>query len=128
MTTIATEQITAAMASVTCPSWCLVDHAEDFPVWGDVFHRSDVVQLLAPKASRPPGERHLQGPRLAAHLMVPELPQKNDPPAVILDHGDVYGPYAQLEVEHLDQYIRDLKTFTARLQDMRNRLAEIQDA
>ncbi|MGW6905683.1 DUF6907 domain-containing protein [Streptomyces sp. NPDC054940] len=123
MSTTTARSSASVLEAVKCPTWCVVDHGPELPIWGDIFHRSNVVELLAPKASRPPGDEHLQGPRLAAHLMVPEVTADTDPPAVILDHGDVYGPYAQLQVEHLDQYIRDLKVFTARLQEMRNQLA-----
>ena len=108
----------------TCPSWCVLDHSQDvYPDPEDRFHYGPDVLLKPPAGSSPD---HDALPALRAKLIQPEVPQDNDPICVMVDHGDVYGPYAQLDVEKADQMIRDLKTFTARLQQMRDVLAAIE--
>lgn len=110
--------------TTTCPSWCTGDHAIDPPE--DFFHRSLIATVAAPEsASFSVGTLGL--PRFEAHLVLPEGPEGSDePPQITVDTGDVFGPYAELDVEHADQFIRDLKTFTARMQQMRDQLAAIQ--
>ncbi|WP_275559608.1 hypothetical protein [Streptomyces sp. 5-6(2022)] len=103
----------------SCPPWCTGGHDSNIPE--DVFHRSASVSLRPPSGSLP--DRPSPSPRLSAYLMLPEVPEDDDPACIILDHGDVYGPYAQLDVEYADQMIRDLKTFTARMQQLRDQLA-----
>ncbi|WP_406507622.1 DUF6907 domain-containing protein [Streptomyces sp. NBC_00212] len=116
------------MKSLTCPDWCVVEHDDAPPV--DTFHRGANLVLKPPTASAPDQQSRLfQAPAplpvLRAELMLPEVQQDNDLACIILDHHDVYGPYAQLDVESADQYIRDLKTFTARLQQMRDQLTAL---
>jgi hypothetical protein len=114
-------RIASAPPSPPCPSWCVLDHSQDvYPDLEDRFHYGPDVRLKAPAGSSPDNDPL---PALRAALIKPEVPQDNDPICVMVDHGDVYGPYAQLDVEKADQMIRDLKTFTARLQQMRDVLA-----
>lgn len=99
----------------TCPSWCVVDHGDD-PI-DDVFHRSDYMQVGIPD-----DQVHLSHAdlKLTAHLCLPEVPEPGDETGfLVLDHGDLFGPYAELDLEHCDQFIRDLKTFTARVEQAR---------
>ncbi|MER7174598.1 DUF6907 domain-containing protein [Streptomyces mesophilus] len=112
--------------TVQCPAWCVIAHEDDWPQPEDVFHRSNDLMLQPPKGSMP--DRQTPLPALRAELILPQVPEDNDPACILLDHHDVYGPYAQLDVEHADQMIRDLKTFTARLQGMRNQLAALKEA
>lgn len=108
--------------TATCPAWCTRDHAIDSPE--DFFHRSHIAKLAAPESASfaTDGEG---GPRFEAHLVLPEGPEGGDEPPQITVDADVFGPYAELDVEHADQFIRDLKTFTARMQQMRDQLAAI---
>lgn len=104
-----------------CPPWCVVDHSQDpYPAPEDRFHYGADVLLKAPPGSHPDNDPL---PALRMKLIQPEVPLGEDPICVMVDHGDVYGPYAQLDVEAADQMIRDLKVFTARLQELRDRVA-----
>lgn len=115
--------------TVTCPDWCVVEHdSAELPV--DTFHRSANLVLKPPATSAPDQQSPLfqaNGPlpTLRAELMLPEVQQDNDLACIIVDHHDVYGPYAQLDVESADQFIRDLKAFTARLLQQRDQLAAL---
>ncbi|MEU9557366.1 DUF6907 domain-containing protein [Streptomyces fumanus] len=105
-----------------CPPWCVIDHARDaYSDPEDRFHYGPDLLLKPPAGSHPDNDPL---PVLRAKLFLPEVPREKDPACIMVDHGDVYGPYAQLDVEKADQMIRDLKAFTARLQQMRDQLAE----
>lgn len=107
--------------TVMCPAWCVGSHAIDPP--DDIFHRSHMATLSAPEGASFAADGE-GGPRFEAHLVLPE--GDGEPSQITVDTGDVFGPYAELDVEHADQFIRDLKTFTARMQQMRDQLATIQ--
>ncbi|MEV4043114.1 hypothetical protein [Streptomyces sp. NPDC049744] len=108
----------------SCPSWCVGEHDAD--VEGNLFHRSPVVLAAVPEESAEPTLRdEAEVPMLTAHLVVPEGPEFADEDAQItVDCGDLWGPYAELSVDQADRFIRDLKTFTARVQQLRDQLAE----
>lgn len=117
MSIVTAGRMGSAPRPFTCPSWCVVDHAGEAPE--DVFHRGERA-WLKPDGSRSGGE----GPWvLEAHVVVAE--GEPGDAAVVVDLSKVTaGPYAELTVETADQFIRDLKTFTARVQQMRDQLAE----
>ncbi|MEU3105588.1 DUF6907 domain-containing protein [Streptomyces griseoflavus] len=103
-----------------CPSWCVVDHFEydrpRYPGDRDTVHRS-AFTYLRPDASLSGDE----GPwELAAQLAAPGL---GGEATIVVDLGESLGSYAELTVETADQFIRDLKVFTARVQQMRDQLA-----
>ncbi|MFE7648658.1 DUF6907 domain-containing protein [Streptomyces phaeoluteigriseus] len=106
----------------TCPSWCVVDHFEyDMPRFDgdrDTVHRS-AFTYLRPDGALSGGEGAWE---VAAQLAAPELDYA--PATIVVDLGESLGHYAELTVETADQFIRDLKTFTARVQQMRDQLAE----
>lgn len=101
-----------------CPAWCVVDHGSDIPE--DVFHRSGFAWLV-PDGSRSGDE----GPwKLAAHLVVAEVPEPGDDGQIVIETGDEsFGPYIELDVERVDQFIRQTKVFLARIEQMRDQLA-----
>lgn len=105
----------SAARPFACPPWCVVDHG-DTPT-EDVFHRSEFAWL------RPDGSLSGdEGPwEVAAQLVVPE--DAGLEPTIAVDLGESLGPYAELTLETADQFIRDLKVFTARVQQMRDQLA-----
>lgn len=109
------------MSTLSCPSWCVVDHGHDIPE--DVFHRSSLAWLV-PDGSRSGDE----GPwRLAAHLVVAEVPESGDDGQIVVETGnETLGPYIELDVERADQFIRQTKVFLARIEQMRDQLAAIQ--
>lgn len=119
MSIIAAGRIPSAPQPFTCPEWCVVDHGEDVPE--DVFHRSDFTWL------RPDGSLSGdEGPwEVAAQLVVPEA--ADEEPTIAVDLGESLGSYAELTVETADQFIRDLKVFTARVQQMRDQLAAMKE-
>lgn len=102
----------------SCPEWCVIDHGDD-PI-DDIFHRGDYAQVGVPE-----GQVHLSNKdlKLNVSLCLPEVPEPGDEGGfLVVDLGDPWGPYAELDAEHADQFIRDLKTFTARVQQMRDQL------
>ncbi|MEV6859319.1 hypothetical protein AB0M89_36790 [Streptomyces microflavus] len=117
---ISTVSRSAAAPQVrTCPSWCVVDHGND-PI-DDIFHRSDYMQVGIPDDQVHLSDADL---KLTAHVCLPEVPEPGDENGfLVLDHGDLFGPYAELDLEHCDQFIRDLKTFTARIEQARDWIA-----
>lgn len=105
--------------TVTCPDWCVLEHGND-PA-DDIFHRSVKARVGIPEAQTFLSSDSLQ---LVASLCLPEAPEPGeDAGFIVLDCGDLFGPYAELDIEHADQFIRDLKTFIARVAQMRDRLA-----
>jgi len=112
-------RIASAPCLPHCPPWCVIDHSDDSMsfLMGDFIHRSDFAWL------RPDGARSGdEGPwELAAQLVASE--EEGEPPLIVVDLGESLGPYAELTVETADQFLRDLKTFTARVQQYRDQLA-----
>ncbi|MEV7032717.1 hypothetical protein AB0N99_21190 [Streptomyces sp. NPDC093272] len=109
----------------SCPPWCVLDHRGDWV--GDLFHRGADAS-----ASVPSDTAYAVGssgaPHLNAHLVLPEMDEHPDaPPQITVDAGDLFGAYAELDVERADQFIRDLKMFTARVQQMRDQLAAMKE-
>lgn len=104
--------------TANCPPWCVVEHGSDIPE--DVFHRSGFAWLV-PDGSRSGDE----GPwKLAAHLVVAEVPEPGDDGQIVIETGnETLGPYIELDVERADQFIRQTKVFLARVEQMRDQLA-----
>ncbi|MEU6101164.1 DUF6907 domain-containing protein [Streptomyces flaveolus] len=123
MSTITAGRDRSVPLPFVCPPWCVVDHSEDerwqrFPGDRDVVHRS-AFTYLRPDGALSGGE----GPwEVAAQLAAPELGYA--PATIVVDLGESLGHYAELTVETADQFIRDLKTFTARVQQLRDQLVE----
>ncbi|WP_406360309.1 hypothetical protein OID55_10880 [Streptomyces sp. NBC_00715] len=125
MATITAGGIASAPPPIVCPDWCVIDHAKEdvpgFPEDRDVIHRSSSA-WLHPDGSLSGDE----GPwELSAHVASPELGYAE--PTIVVDAGLPLDPYAELTVETADQFIRDLKTFTARVQQMRDQLAAMKE-
>ncbi|MEU1908125.1 DUF6907 domain-containing protein [Streptomyces hygroscopicus] len=101
----------------TCPAWCVVDHGND--ILADIFHRSSLAWLV-PDGSRSGDE----GPwRLAAHLVVAEVPEPGDDGQIVIETGnETLGPYIELDAERADEFIRQTKVFLARIEQMRDQL------
>ncbi|MFI6468747.1 DUF6907 domain-containing protein [Streptomyces sp. NPDC050516] len=109
--------------TLTCPDWCVVEHGNDPP--DDVFHRGGCAQTRLPENLIRLSSDDL---KLVARLCLPEAPEPGDEGGfVVVDRGDLFGPYAELDIEHTDQFIRDLKAFTARVQQMRDQLAAVKE-
>jgi len=110
----------------SCPTWCVVDHSEDsrferFPGDPDVIHRSEFT-WLRPDAGLSGDDG---GFEVAAQLAAPNLGYADA--TIVVDLGESMGSYAELTVETADQFLRDLKTFTARVQQMRDQLAALKE-
>ncbi|NED31975.1 hypothetical protein G3I64_04990 [Streptomyces sp. SID8499] len=100
-----------------------MDHYEydmpRFPGDPDAVHRS-AFAYLRPDGALSGGE----GPwEVAAQLAAGEL--GDTPATLVVDLGESLGHYAELTLETADQFLRDLKTFTARVQQMRDQLAAL---
>lgn len=106
------------LKTVTCPAWCALDHGNDIPE--DVFHRS-AKAWLSPDASRcGSGWRTWQ---LVAHIVVPEIPEDDDPALLVIDTQDgVCGPHVELAIDQVDEFVRQTKVFLARVEQMRDQL------
>lgn len=125
MATTTAGRTASAPLPFTCPDWCVIDHAKEdvpgFPGDRDVVHRSSSA-WLHPDGSLSGDD----GPwELSAHVASPELGYAEA--TVVLDVGVPLDAYAELTVETADQFIRDLKTFTARVQQMRDQLAAMKE-
>jgi len=119
MSTSTVARTVSAPQARPCPPWCVVDHGDDPS--DDVFHRSAYMQVGIPDDQVHLSSRDL---KLTAHLCLPEVAEPGDEDGfLVLDQGDLFGPYAELDVEECDQFIRDLKTFTARVEQARAWLA-----
>lgn len=106
-------------APSTCPEWCVIDHGDE-PA-DDLFHRSAYMQ-----AGVPDDQVHLSNAdlKLVAHLCLPSAPEPgHENGFLVVDLGDCWGPYAELDEEHTSQLIRDLKAFTARVEQARDWMA-----
>jgi len=112
---------------VQCPEWCDGVHNKDSA--GEFFHRGRIAIASVPEgAAVPTIDKDGNAPLLTAHLVLPAGPEGDEEPAQItVDCGDLWGPYAELDVEQADQFIRDLKTYTARLEQMRDQLAAVKE-
>jgi hypothetical protein len=125
--------ITAACSSnapqaTACPEWCDRVHNADGD--GNYFHRGRLAVVSAPEKSAMPLEtdKDSRPPMLTAHLVLPAGPEGDDePPQITVDTGDLWGPYAELDVDQADEFIRDLKEFTAFVELYRDRLAAIKE-
>ncbi|MEU9068307.1 hypothetical protein AB0D60_15625 [Streptomyces sp. NPDC048306] len=122
MSTITAGRDRSTPLPFVCPPWCVVDHyeydVERVPGDRDVIHRS-AFAYLRPDASLSGVE---EGFEVAAQLASPELGYAQA--LLVVDLGESIGSYAELDVERADQFIRDLKTFTARVQQLRDQLAK----
>lgn len=127
MTTVTADLITTPDMK-SCPAWCDVDHTGDHP--GDVFHRGATAVVKVPAESAcPTVDTKAEIPRLTAHLMTPEFAEEPEAPSmVVVDCGDLWGPYAELDLQQTDEFIRQGKAFLARIQQMRDQLAAIKEA
>jgi len=115
MTVITEHPSASVLGSGKCPSWCVIEHGDDQV--DDIFHRSAYMQVGIPDDQVHLSDRDL---KLTAHLCLPEVAEPGDENGfLVLDQGDLFGPYAELDVEECDQFIRDLKTFTARIEQAR---------
>ncbi|MBD9730208.1 hypothetical protein PV755_46675 [Streptomyces caniscabiei] len=102
-----------------CPDWCVVEHGDDIPQ--DVFHRSALAWL------KPNDERsgHPGRWELAASIVAVEEPEDElDVPLLCIEtQAGVGGPYVELDVEQVEEFIRQGKAFLARVEQMRDQLA-----
>lgn len=123
MTASTAGRIASAAATETCPSWCVIEHGDD-PI-DDIFHRGAYMQVGVPDDQVYLSDADL---KLTASLCLPAAPEPGDEAGfLVLHHGDLFGPYAELDVEHCDQFIRDLKAFTARVEQARDRMAALKE-
>ncbi|NJP72522.1 hypothetical protein [Streptomyces sp. C1-2] len=122
MSTITAGRDRSTPLPFVCPPWCAVDHAAQdvprFPGDRDVIHRSAEAWLTSAGSVEAPWE-------LSAHLASPEL--EYGPATLVVDIGVPLDPYSEMDVEQADQFIRDLKAFTSRVQQMRDRLAAMKE-
>ncbi|MER5259732.1 hypothetical protein [Streptomyces sp. NPDC002855] len=122
MTVITENRITTPEMD-SCPSWCVIDHTGDHPE--DVFHRGSYAAFSVPDGSAMPTlNEKAEIPRLTAHMVTPEFAEEPEAPSmVVVDCGDLWGPYAELDLEQTDEFIRQGKAFLARLEQIREQLA-----
>lgn len=119
MTVNTAARSTSTPRPYVCPPWCAIDHGDNPPV--DVFHRS-AFAWLAPNAERSghPGRWELK-----AHIMAPEVPEDAlDVPLLVIETQDgVGGPYVELDVEQVKEFLRQGKAFLAHVEQLGNALA-----
>lgn len=125
MSIITAGRIANAPRVESCPEWC--DGRHNMDVEGNFFHRGQIAVVSVPDgAAVPTVDKDGNPPQLTAHLVLPAGPEfADEPPQITVDAGDLWGPYAELDVEQADEFIRDLKTYTARVQQMRDQLVAL---
>lgn len=106
--------------STTCPSWCVLDHSRD-PYVGtaDFFHRGAEVDVPAPVGAKPINAEPLMSTHLVDHC--------NNPEWSCIAVGTVDRGFDMETVEQVDAFLDRLKVYTAAVEEMRNRLAEIKE-
>lgn len=119
MSAVTADPIASAPWVGKCPPWCDIDHAGDVPM--DVFHRSQFA-VLTPNGDRSGAE----GPwELWAHIVVPETDQGDPRGALVVEtQAGTAGPYAELDVTQIDEFIRQQKVFLARVEQMRDQMTK----
>lgn len=125
MTTITAIELARGPEVDACPEWCDGVHNSDG--WGNFFHRGQIAIASVPESSAMPTLKDkAEVPLLTAHLVLPAGPEGDaEQPSITVDCGDLWGPYAELDVDQADEFIRDLKTFTARMEIYRAQLAAL---
>ncbi|MFI6856521.1 DUF6907 domain-containing protein [Streptomyces sp. NPDC050416] len=120
MTIIDAGRIASAPVDLGCPEWCVIDHSED-PWIGteDFFHRGDEVNVPAPPGARPQYAEPLLSTHLVDHCNNPEWS------CIAIGTGD--RGFDLETVEQADAYIAHLKSYTAAVEEMRDRLAAIKE-
>lgn len=117
MTAMSTETV---FPPIVCPSWCATDHSEDpWPNPEDVFHRSEPVSVPAPPGARPQYTEPLMQTHLVEHSANPEY--------ACIAIGTADRGFDMETVEQVDAYLAQLKTYTAAVEEMRDRLAAIKE-
>lgn len=110
---------TSAAWSGKCPPWCEDTHETEDP--RDVFHRS-ALAWLAPNAERSghPGRWELR-----AYITAPEVPEDDlDVPLLAIEtEQGATGPYVELDVEQVEEFIRQGKAFLAHVQQLGAQMA-----
>lgn len=112
--------MTAAQRAIVCPPWCVVDHADDKP--GDAFHHSAHASIVPPAEA---GTTELAGAfveLLHAVLVVGDDPEV--PPVILLDFMGHATNGVDLDLAGTDEMLAEVDRYRARLQDLRDRLAE----
>lgn len=127
MVTKTTGRSTSAPQTKPCPEWCDGTHNPDG--FGNFIHRSQTVLLGPPDSSaKPTLKEKSETPLLTAHVMVPEGPDLGEEPAaIVVDNADLWGPYAELTLVEADEFLAELKAFTAAVQQMRDQLAAMKE-
>lgn len=119
MTINAAARTASAPRPYTCPSWCVIDHGND--ILEDVFHRSSFAWLTPnDERSGHPGRWELK-----AHIVAPEAPEDDlDVPLLCIEtQAGVAGPCVELDVEQVEEFIRQGKAFLAHVQQLGAQLA-----
>ncbi|MEV8553534.1 hypothetical protein AB0L04_27440 [Streptomyces glaucescens] len=85
-----------------------------------MFHRS-AQTWLKPNAER---SGHPGRWELAASIVNPEVPEDDlDVPLLVIETQEgTYGAYVELDVEQVEEFIRQGKAFLARVQQMRDQM------
>lgn len=127
MATKTAARTASAPQAKPCPEWC--DGVHNADGWGNFFHRGQIVIAAVPEESAMPTLKDVaEVPLLTAHLVLPDGPEGEEEPAQItVDCGDLWGPYAELDLKTGAQFVQNLKTFTARVEQMLGQLAAIEE-
>lgn len=117
----------SAPAARGCPPGCDGEH--NFDCEGNFFHRGPLAVATVPEGSagRIFKDEKPEGPCLTAHLVVPDGPEFVDESANIsVDAGDLFGRYAELDLQAGIQFVQNLKAFTAHVEQMVGQLAALE--
>lgn len=127
MTTSTAGRTASAPQAEQCPEWCDGVHNPDG--LGNFIHRGRIAVVGPPdESAKPTLKEKSETPLLTAHVILPVGPELDEEqPCIVVDNGDLWGPYAELDVDQADEFIRDLKAFTAFVELYRDRLAALKE-
>ncbi|MFC8866372.1 DUF6907 domain-containing protein [Streptomyces sp. NPDC057148] len=105
--------------AITCPPWCTLPHTADAAE--DAHHQGPTVAFTGPGDDT----GHFDGgqPYEVLFAAISADPQGGRPYVYFDTQGEATG--ARLDVTGLDAVLADLRTYVDRLQQMRDRLAQL---
>ncbi|MFD6939656.1 DUF6907 domain-containing protein [Streptomyces goshikiensis] len=113
-----------AVATITCPDWCTVDHAYWDDNADDCFHKSDLLEVTPPRdrANHPAPVFH---PQLGAELQLHSTATSPAAAAVWLQLSEYKEDGVELDLAGLDSHLAEIDRYREGLTKYRRLLAAI---
>ncbi|MFG2413322.1 DUF6907 domain-containing protein [Streptomyces goshikiensis] len=113
-----------AVATITCPDWCTVDHAYWDDKADDCFHKSSLLEVPTPRdrANFPTPVVH---PQLGAELMLHSTSPLPSAASVWLQLSEYKDDGVELDLAGVDSLLADVDRYRDGLAKLRGLLAAI---